>query len=347
VGPSRIGAAVVLVFMGLGLGCGGPGVFACVQDSQCSGGSCVENSCAFPDEGCGSALRFGEHAGDLAGQCVPEPGEVETGSASSATSASVSGSATSTAGTTVGLDAGPTEGGSSEMSSGPADTSADASVGSSGDDLGTGSDTAAVLVTLELVSNGDFADGTTGWNAHNNPDSLARCTSFPDDEDIVFSDGGGYLFNGSSEGPSAHAIVQDILVPMGITSASFSLEYAQNNGSALDPENVETIIKDCVDKNMDGAEQNAFRIDLIDPRGDVFLAPILFELGAPTASTTNVGELPDPPMTETLANAEAALLTFLQSNEGTLLRLRIAQVESTMPWQIAIDDVSLVVDALQ
>lgn len=345
----RIEAAFALVFMGgLSLACADSSVFACLQDSQCSGGVCVEQSCAFPDEDCASALRFGDHAGDLAGECVPEPGADGSGSASSTTASSASASATSTAGSTVGLDDGPTSDGPSTTGSGPGDASTSAPGSSTEGGSSAGSDTAAVLVMLELVSNGDFADGTMGWTAQNNPDSVADCTSFDDDETIVFGDAGGYLLNGDSAGPSSHAIIQDFMVPAGITSASFSLEYAQNNPAPLDPENVQAIIKDCLDKSGDGTEQNALRIDLIDPDEDLFLAPILFELGAPDASTTGTGApLPDPPMTDTLTNADAALVTFLQTHEGSMLRLRIAQVESTMPWQIAIDDVSLAVEALE
>lgn len=61
--------------------CGGP-TFLCAQDNECSGegGACIEGYCAFPDTGCDSGLRYGDHAGDLSGSCVPvSEGGTETG----------------------------------------------------------------------------------------------------------------------------------------------------------------------------------------------------------------------------------------------------------------------------
>ena len=78
----------------LGLGCNAS-AFQCSDDAECgTGGTCQPGIgyCSFPDEGCPSEQRYGEHAGDgLAGECVAVGG----GSSSS------SGSSSSDGGTTV------------------------------------------------------------------------------------------------------------------------------------------------------------------------------------------------------------------------------------------------------
>jgi len=194
----------------------------------------------------------------------------------------------------------------------------------------------------ELIANGDFGSGLNHWMTSNNPDQVATCDGAPDDELFVFVDGGGFAFNGPSTGPSSHVIYQDFDVPMGIAAATFSIEYAQDPPMPLDPANVQTIIKDCLDENMDGASENAFRIDLVDPNDDVFVAPIAFEVATPDMSAGD--PLAVAPMLVNITVADGALLAYLQGEEGNTLRLRIAQVESTIPWNIAFDDVSLNVE---
>lgn len=48
----------------------GGGAFECSLDNQCSGGTCSDGFCAFPDGNCESGLRYGDLSGPRAGQCV-------------------------------------------------------------------------------------------------------------------------------------------------------------------------------------------------------------------------------------------------------------------------------------
>lgn len=70
-----LGVAAGLV---VGWSCGS-GAFACSDDAQCGadGGVCAEGFCAFPEEGCSSGLRWGEHAGDRSGECVPASADTD------------------------------------------------------------------------------------------------------------------------------------------------------------------------------------------------------------------------------------------------------------------------------
>jgi hypothetical protein len=79
-------------------GCGG-GLFACQSDEDCMGdvaGMCAAGgACSFPDDECDSGQRYGDHAGEMSGECVPvegtTSGDAGTGSsASSPTSLDVS-----------------------------------------------------------------------------------------------------------------------------------------------------------------------------------------------------------------------------------------------------------------
>lgn len=101
-------------------GCGAP-VFECEQASQCrgadGGGLCQPDGyCSFPDEGCPSGQRYGEHAGGgVAGACVP-PSEGSGTTAPGSSSGVVPG--TTGDGTTLPLD-----GGSSTSPTGPGESS--------------------------------------------------------------------------------------------------------------------------------------------------------------------------------------------------------------------------------
>lgn len=73
--PAARGAAALAAILAAGLaGCLGGTSFTCERDDQCTGspaGRCEANGyCSFPDEGCASGSRFGEHSGPLAGQCI-------------------------------------------------------------------------------------------------------------------------------------------------------------------------------------------------------------------------------------------------------------------------------------
>ena len=338
--------------MGLSLGlassCADTSEFSCQNDDDCSGGSCVDSFCAFPDAGCDSQLAYGQHAGQLAGECVPLGGTGTSVGTSVGPSAS---SLSATSGPPDGdsTDGGVTGGPSTDPSTGlgttsPVTASATDSVGeptTTGDGTDTGGESTGPPVSqmVELVVNGSFGNGDASWNTDNNPDTVAGC-SIGDDPMITFGDAGGYMYNGNSVGPSAHVLYQDFTVPANVVDATFSIEYAQSNPEALDPDDVQTIIKDCLDENGDGNNDNAFRIDLVDDLGDVFTTPIQLQLGAPV---TAAGD-PTAPVFVNLTVSDAALLAYLQSVEGETIRLRIAQVESTFPWEIALDDVSLVVE---
>lgn len=77
-------AGVVAAMLSVAMAGCGTKAFTCNDDAQCleggvAGACLAPGFCAFPDDQCGSGLRFGSHAEEgLAGQCVPPPGETDT-----------------------------------------------------------------------------------------------------------------------------------------------------------------------------------------------------------------------------------------------------------------------------
>ena len=185
--------------------------------------------------------------------------------------------------------------------------------------------------SLAMIDNGDFTTDLAGWTLANN------AVNANDTSATFFRTATGRLQNQSSSGPSARVIYQDFTIPTGVVFAGFRMGFAQNNYDVLDPQDVTVIEKDPFDAAGGGA-QNAFRIDIVDPTGAQFYEPILYTLSAPTAATPTV----DGTLT-TVTDQTAALTTFFQAHEGQTLRLRIGQVESTFPWTVQLDDVTLVV----
>jgi Stigma-specific protein, Stig1 len=185
----------------------------------------------------------------------------------------------------------------------------------------------------ELVGNGDFSAGIAGWTIDNNPiDSGDAFANF------VVS--GGELTVFPAEGPHAKVVFQDVMVPPDpLGGAVFSVCFYQDMGGQ-DPENVVEIQVDPFDEDGDGLPQNALRIDLVDPGQDVFVAPAIVTLFAPT---TPIGS---PAMCVTSTFEDPPLTAELSAHAGQLLRLRVAHVESTFPWDLEIDDVSLAVEQI-
>lgn len=95
-----MGAGATLLGVLVALGCGNASLFLCDESGDCMegdiAGTCQPGGlCSFPDDECAAGQRYGDHAGNVSGECVPDV-DPTSGSTSGATSV---GSATSTTGT--------------------------------------------------------------------------------------------------------------------------------------------------------------------------------------------------------------------------------------------------------
>ena len=91
----------MLFGMAVGLACGGAPLFLCSDSGDCMeggvAGTCQPGGlCSFPDDDCATGQRYGDHAGNVSGECVPNVDP--TGGTSSETT--TTSAATSTTGMT-------------------------------------------------------------------------------------------------------------------------------------------------------------------------------------------------------------------------------------------------------
>lgn len=130
--------------------CGTPNTFLCESDAECGEGQCELNGfCSFEDGSCESGRRYGEHAGQLSGNCVAgmpvaedTTSETTEGSEGEGTTDDSDGEGTTLAVGDSGSDGdAPTSGGIGEDSSTSAAVSTTDSSGSSGESSGESSGT--------------------------------------------------------------------------------------------------------------------------------------------------------------------------------------------------------------
>jgi len=174
------------------------------------------------------------------------------------------------------------------------------------------------------VANSTFAGDLSSWLLANNPVNAVDTVS------TFRYNGDGDAENVPSTGPCARVLYQDVLIPPDIVGAVFSAEVRSFNDQLLHPELVTSI-----ETQPNDGVSDAFRIDFVDPNDDVFYAPILFTLFAPTAA---VGTQAEPFV---VTDGSPQLVQFLRQRAGTLLRLRVAQVESNVPWHLDVDNMTL------
>ncbi|MCX4239886.1 hypothetical protein [Paraliomyxa miuraensis] len=116
----RASSWLVLVFGAWSSACTVAEQFSCEADDQCKSngiaGRCEAGGvCSFPDEGCPSGQRYGEHSGALAGECV----DLDTGTSP----ASDGGTTASPTPETEGVDGSGTSTSTSTTTTGPSSSS--------------------------------------------------------------------------------------------------------------------------------------------------------------------------------------------------------------------------------
>ena len=209
----------------------------------------------------------------------------------------------------------------------PQGESSGGSDGSSGGSTGEGC-TSDCTEVLELITDGGFDDDLDAWVTENNPVGSL-------DTDVVYEVVDGIVSPGWANAPAGRVLYQDIEVPLGITSATFSMVFGTSALGDVDPENVPFIEADFYDERP-GA-QDAGRIDFVDPEDEVFYASILHEVWLPPATFGNFSNPSDVVTVD--------VTDFLQDHEGETVRLRFGHVETNIVIFSGIDDVSIEVEA--
>ena len=181
---------IALAWLAMTVACGGAGVFACTDASECGvSGTCEANGfCSFPDVECASGQRYGAHApSGIADVCVEPLGESSSGAMGESTTSTTS-SASITVATLEGD--GPTSAAESSSSSASTTTSSDTTNGLDDGPMessSSGGDVVPIqigpLVIVDDLDDGAVylgADGMMGeWLPSGEMTGLGFCGEYP------------------------------------------------------------------------------------------------------------------------------------------------------------------------
>ncbi|MFP6684289.1 MAG: hypothetical protein VB934_06225, partial [Polyangiaceae bacterium] len=172
-----------------------------------------------------------------------------------------------------------------------------------------------------LIVNGDFSQGFNSWTAIN--------SGMGQDLQTVFLPQSMQAFAPYQQGPSAHALYQDFTVPTNVSQASLTFSLFLTQLEPYNPQGSQQLIV---------GPMEGLRVDIVDPNGTVFMSPVVHELFLPMQGTG-----PIPNQLVGIPTDSAALLAFLQQNEGMTFRLRYGVVASNFPFTTIVDDVKFTV----
>jgi len=200
--------------------------------------------------------------------------------------------------------------------------------------------TARPAIAAPLIVNGGFELGFTDWTRVDQPGSdgtffLQTGTTSPvTSTPVPPPPGGSTAAMTDAEGPGAHVLFQDFLVPATVSTATLMFDWFVGNQDTMF-RTPNTLVFDTPTLNQQA------RVDILraatDPfslsGSDVLLNVFRTNPGAPLISGYN-----------TLSTDIAALLA---ANAGTMLRLRFAETDNVNLFNFGVDNVSLDVNAQQ
>ena len=134
-------------------------------------------------------------------------------------------------------------------------------------------------------------------------------------------------------GPGSHVLYQDFVVPVGVSSASLDFQYFINNtaGAFFTPNSLDA---------FGGFANQQARVDIITTSANVFsvaAGDVLLNL-----FQTQVGD----PLNQAYTLLSTDLTAFLQARAGQTLRLRFAEVDNQLFFNLGIDAVLLDVETV-
>jgi hypothetical protein len=185
----------------------------------------------------------------------------------------------------------------------------------------------AQAASFQLITNGDFSSGLTSWTV---VDEAGGSGSW------FVQTGTGSPINGfvvpappsapnaamtDQGGPGSHMLYQDFVVPFGIDAAVIQFDYFINNqGGAF--ENGSTL-------SFTEVPNQQARVDIIDPSLSPFTTTVLLHLFQASANT------------QSYLTFNQDITAFLQAHEGETLRLRFAEVDNQLFFNMGVDNVLL------
>jgi hypothetical protein len=200
---------------------------------------------------------------------------------------------------------------------------------------------AATVQAEQIITNGDFTQGLTGWTTANQAGS---------DGTFAVQTGASSPLIGTpvplpptspnaamtdSQGPGTHVLYQDFVITAPVASATLSFSYYLGNtaGSYFVPNPAS------LDFSAAAFNQQA-RVDVLLASSSLYTTAaidILFN-----ALQTNPGDA----ISNSYNSRSAQLASILNANLNTPLRLRFAEVDNVAPFQFGVDAVSLETSAI-
>jgi hypothetical protein len=198
---------------------------------------------------------------------------------------------------------------------------------------------AAIGQGAALLTNGDFESGFTGWTRLDQTGSegtfaLQTGTESPVNMfPVPAPPGGTSAAMTDASGPGSHVLYQDFLVPMDIPTAMLSFSLYINNGAP------DFYVAGHLDFATPDLNQQA-RVDIITTSADPFSV-------IPSDILLNLYQSqPGAPLVSGYANRMMGLTAFLRAHQGETLRLRFAQVDNVLNFNMGIDNVGIAVNPI-
>lgn len=190
-----------------------------------------------------------------------------------------------------------------------------------------------------LIVNGGFESGFSGWTRVDAPGSdgsfgLQSGTASPVNGDPVPAPPQGTIAAMSdAQGPGAHVLYQDFVVPVSLSSAilEFDLFIGNRAGAFYTP------ATPTLDFSTPALNQQA-RVDILRASASPFSV-------SATDVLMNIYQTqPGNPLVSGYTTISANITTLLLANLGQTLRLRFAETDNVFTFQLGVDDVSLNTD---
>jgi hypothetical protein len=195
---------------------------------------------------------------------------------------------------------------------------------------------AAVHAHAELITNGGFEAGFSGWNRINQVGSegqvflqsgvLSPASGFT----VPAPPQGVFAAMTDAPGPGSHVLYQDFVVPSIVPGGVVSFALFINNGNGAS-----TFFNP---SNLDFATpvlNQQVRVDILTTSAGAFSV-------APADVLQNLYQTnPGAPLVSGYNTIQVNVSALLQANAGQTLRLRFAEVDNVAPFNLGVDSVSI------
>jgi hypothetical protein len=191
----------------------------------------------------------------------------------------------------------------------------------------------------ELISNGGFESGFTGWTRADQLGSdgtfqLQAGTASPVNGDPVPAPPGGLTAAMSdAQGPGSHVLYQDFVLPSSASAATLKFDLFVGNRADrfVSPDTLDFAAID----NGNAVLNQQARVDLLQSGADPF------SLGAGDLLLNAFQTNPGDPLVSGYNHVSFDITAFANAHPSETLRLRFAEVDNVSIFQLGVDNVSI------